>query len=213
MCLTSSAKRVTPEPMPGSPRQGWSLQGRRWSAAFRRRRSCRPAAAHVPLHGHPGLDALTDRLGDQEWMALLEVHHSIVRRAAASFSGYEVKAQGDGFLLVFSDAAQAVLAATGMQREFAAHTRRKPDRPLIVRMGLHTGEVVREGDDFYGRNVIIAARVSATAVGGEVLLTEDVRTELHDAAVATIGECREVSLKGFDERFRVYGLGWEADGP
>lgn len=153
---------------------------------------------------------LTDRLGDEAWMALLEVHHSIVRRVAAGYGGYEVKAQGDGFMIVFRDARQGVQAACEMQRRFAEHNVQHGDRLLLVRMGLHAGEVVREGDDFYGRNVIIATRVSASARGGEILVTDAVRDELDGAATS---EPREIALKGFDERFRVHAVAWEAGGP
>jgi len=155
--------------------------------------------------------AMTDRLGDQAWMGLLEVHDSIARRVAASFGGFEVKAQGDGFMLVFRDAGQAVLAAIEMQKALAEHTLRHPNRPLVVRMGLHTGEAVREGDDFFGRNVIIAARVSASANGGEILMTDDLRRELDEAGDVELSEGREIMLKGLEGSFRVFAVNWEDD--
>ena len=42
--------------------------------------------------------------------------------------------------------------------------------PIKVRIGLHTGEAIRQADDFYGRNVILAARIGAAADGGEILV-------------------------------------------
>jgi class 3 adenylate cyclase len=152
---------------------------------------------------------LSDRLGDEDWMALLEVHHSIVRRVAASHSGHEVKSQGDGFMIVFREVDRGVQAACEMQRRLAEHNAGNADQSLLVRMGLHTGEVVREGDDFYGRNVVIATRVTASATGGEILVTDDVCAELK---YGTVSESREVTLKGFDEPFRVHVVAWQAPG-
>jgi hypothetical protein len=95
-----------------------------------------------------GSTQLTERLGDREWMSLLREHNDIVRAQAAMHSGFEVKSQGDGFMLAFASARDAVSCAIGIQRALAD---RDPAAPEIrVRVGLHTGEPIREADDFYG---------------------------------------------------------------
>jgi class 3 adenylate cyclase len=66
---------------------------------------------------------------------------------------------------------------------------------IRVRVGVHTGVVLREGDDFFGRTVIVAARVADRAEGGEILITDEVRAAI-DGGVA-LGPPREVELKGF----------------
>ena len=82
---------------------------------------------------------------------------------------------------------------------------------LFVRMGIHRGEVIREADDFFGRTVIIGARVAASAGGGEVLVTDDVRDAAQD--LHSFGAVRELSLKGLSERCPAAPLLWSAESP
>ena len=74
-------------------------------------------------------------------------------------------------------------------------------------MGLHTGAVIREDDDFFGRTVIVAARVAALARGGEVLATEEVRAAAR-ADDSTWGPGRETALKGLAGTHRVFAARW-----
>lgn len=76
-------------------------------------------------------------------------------------------------------------------------------------MGIHRGEVIREADDFFGRTVIIGARVAASADGGEVLMTDDVRHAAGDRH--SFGTVRELSLKGLSERYLAAPLLWSTD--
>jgi len=80
-----------------------------------------------------------------------------------------------------------------------------------VRIGLHTGEVVKEGDDFFGKNVALAARVAGAAQGGEILVSSVVR-ELADTGEITFGPPRDVELKGFAEMRRIHPVMWESVG-
>ena len=79
--------------------------------------------------------------------------------------------------------------------------------PIRVRIGLHTGEVIRQGDDFHGRHVNFAARVAASALGGEVLVSGPVFARVRQTAGLALGEGREVALKGFDGTHTVYNAG------
>jgi class 3 adenylate cyclase len=63
--------------------------------------------------------------------------------------------------------------------------------------------MVRDGDDFFGREVNFAARVGAAAMGGQVLVSEAVRERLHAAAGLQLGPMRELPLKGFEGTHRV----------
>ena len=73
-------------------------------------------------------------------------------------------------------------------------------------MGVHRGEVIREADDFFGRTVIVGARVASAAVGGEVLVTDDVRTVTKDQF--GFGEVRELALKGLSGSYPAAPLDW-----
>ena len=102
-----------------------------------------------------GSTQLTEQLGDDDWLAVLREHNEIVRSQVSEFSGFEVKSQGDGFMLAFPSAKDALRCAIGIQRALAASESNRTD--LSVRIGLHTGEPVRDADDFYGKAVILAA--------------------------------------------------------
>ena len=117
-------------------------------------------------------------LGPQYEQALAD-HRRLLRDAFARAGGREVNTQGDSFLVAFTGARDALAAAVDGQRSLAAHTW-PGDRPLRVRMGIHTGEpVVREGD-YVGLDVHRAARISAAAHGGQVLVSAATRQLLGD---------------------------------
>src|SRR3954471_172443 len=109
-----------------------------------------------------GFTAMNDRLGDHQAFEVLKAHNQVVRDQVDAFGGFEVKSQGDGFMVAFSSARQAVLCAIAIQKALAAHG----GEPVRVRMGLHTGEAIKDADDFFGRNVIFAARIADQAQGG-----------------------------------------------
>src|SRR4051812_15004157 len=141
-----------------------------------------------------GSTELNERLGDQGWLAVLDEHNAIVRRAVLAHGGTEVKSAGDGFMLAFARPADGVGCAIALQREIAERT------ALRVRIGVHTGAAIKRAEDYFGRNVVVAARIAAQAHGGEILVSEQLR-EL--AAAPVDGEPRDLTLKGLDGTQRV----------
>src|SRR5690348_5443667 len=108
------------------------------------------------------------------WGEALTAHRGIVRAAVAETGGEEMGTEGDSFFVVFGSAHQAVRAAVTVQRELDAYD--WPDgHDLRVRMGLHTGEPERHGDGYIGEDVHLAARIGATANGGQVVVSETTR--------------------------------------
>ena len=81
-----------------------------------------------------------------------------------------------------------------------------------MRIGLHTGEMISEEGDYFGKNVILAARIAAEALGGEILVSE----ELRDAASSgnadglRFDDGRELELKGLAGSHRVFRAEWAA---
>jgi class 3 adenylate cyclase len=156
-----------------------------------------------------GSTSSNERLGDRRWLELLHAHNDIVRNEVAAHDGFEVKSQGDGFMIAFSSALRALECAIGIQRALREHTAKHPDDALRVRVGLHTGEVVKEGDDFFGKNVAMAARVAGAARGGEILVSSLVK-ELADTGDIDFGTVREVELKGFSGTRRLHEVIWDS---
>ncbi len=68
-------------------------------------------------------------------------------------------------MLAFSSARTALECAIAIQQTFAIHKEAHPGEPIRVRIGLHTGEAIKEGEDFFGKSVILAARIASQAMG------------------------------------------------
>lgn len=153
---------------------------------------------------------LNHELGDKAWVKVLGAHDEIVRKRVAEHNGYVVKSQGDGFMVAFGSAAEAVRAAVGVQRRLASAPRRLRGTPIQVRIGVHTGPALERGGDLFGRNVALAARVAAQARGGEVLVSEATRAALadEDGDLPALAGSREVELKGLPGRHAVHRVEW-----
>ncbi len=149
---------------------------------------------------------LTERLGDQAWQELLRKHNALIREQLQTYGGYEVKTMGDGFMIAFQSAKKGLDCAIAIQKAFDGHNAADGDH-VKVRIGLHAGEMIKDGDDFYGKNVIMASRVAGKAVGGEILVSSLLR-QLVESSVgaAMFGEPRGVELKGLSGTHEVYAV-------
>jgi class 3 adenylate cyclase len=156
-----------------------------------------------------GSTELNERLGDQRFFEVLREHNEIVRDQVRVHRGFEVKAQGDGFMIAFASPRDGVEGSVAMQRAFAARIDAGTSEPIRVRMGLHTGEAIRERDDFFGRNVVLAARIAAQARGGEILVSAPLKELAEGAGHVTFGDPREVGLKGLSGTHIVHPVEWE----
>jgi len=151
--------------------------------------------------------AMNERLGDQRWLELLREHNAIVREQVRAHDGYEVKTIGDGFMVAFGSARKALQCAIAIQRVFAQHNE-SAEEPLRIRIGLHTGEAIKEADDFYGRHVNLAARVAGQAQGGEILVSSLLKELTDSAGDLAFGAGREVELKGLSGTQTVLSVDW-----
>ena len=154
-----------------------------------------------------GSTEMTERLGDQRWMELLSEHNAIVREQVAAHDGFEVKSQGDGFMLAFQSARRALQCAIDIQRAFAERNE-SPAEPIRVRMGLHTGEAIKDGDDFFGKHVNLAARIAGQAEGGEILASSLLKELTASAGDIAFSGGREVELKGLAGSHHVFQVAW-----
>ncbi len=151
---------------------------------------------------------MASRLGDQRWLGVLQAHNALVRDQIHRHHGTEVKAQGDGFLVTFTSARQAVLSAIGIQRAMSEYRRAHSEHQVEVRVGIHTGEVVEDHGDVIGQNVILAVRIADAAAPGEILVSS-LTKDLTDAG-GDLGydEGREAELKGVSRAWRVHAVAW-----
>jgi class 3 adenylate cyclase len=137
-------------------------------------------------------------LGDTRWRDVLEEHHRAVRDALRRFSGREVKSTGDGFLATFDGPARAIRCAEAIIASTDASGVR-------VRAGLHTGECEVLGDDIGGIAVHIAARVSAQAQPGEVLVSRTVKDLVAGSGIEFTDRGTH-TLKGVPDAWQLHAV-------
>jgi len=149
---------------------------------------------------------LLERMGDVAAHQLIQEHNAIVRAETHAHGGHEVELRGDGFLLAFAEPAAALRCAIALQQAF--HERNATAAtPIRIRIGLHTGETIRDTDSFFGSSVVAAFRVADLADGGEILVTDRIRAAVGETQFP-FGAGREVKLKGFDRPQTVFPVRW-----
>jgi class 3 adenylate cyclase/tetratricopeptide (TPR) repeat protein len=166
-----------------------------------------PSVATLLFTDLAGSTSMFDRLGDTGARSLLRTHDAIVREGIVRRGGTEVKYTGDGFLVSFASAANAVECAIDLQRVLAAHNQRHPGRAIRVRMGLNAGEPIAEEGDLFGATVNAAARICARAKPGQILVAEVVRQLCTGKDVEFVDRGR-VALRGLSARYRLFEVPW-----
>jgi len=149
---------------------------------------------------------LVGLIGDDAWGELLRWHDRELRSAFAEAHGEEVNPTGDGFFVAFERATDGVECAIDIQRRLTRHRHDHGFAPR-VRIGLHTAEAEREGTDYHGRGVHVAARVGAVAMGDEILVSSATLAEI-ESPTFELSEPRMLTLKGVDEPVEVRGVDW-----
>jgi DNA-binding NarL/FixJ family response regulator len=147
-----------------------------------------------------GSTRLVEELGDEAARSLLRGHDALVRGALAECGGLEVEQEGDAFMLAFAGARPAVDCAVAIQRALEGGE-------VQVRIGLNTGDVIDDGDRYFGRTVFVAARVTEQARGGEILSSE-VTKALAAECCERFVDRGEFELKGLRGKHRLYEVPW-----
>jgi len=151
-----------------------------------------------------GSTNLAEALGNESWERLLRWHDDVLREIVGTSGGVVVNSTGDGLFVAFDSAAQAIDCARSIQRALADH-RHDSGFALSVRIGLHTAEANRRGEDYSGIGVHVASRVVALASGGEILATADTLAEAGDVNAS---ELREATVKGVTAPVSVSSVSW-----
>src|SRR4030095_11390287 len=109
---------------------------------------------------------LLQRLGDEQALRVLRTHQRLLRDAVAVPGGHEGKWPGDGLTTTFASSADAVRCAVAMQQ--TTRVRAAGER-LVMRAGLHVGEVLPDEADYVGASVVVARRLCDRAAAGQIL--------------------------------------------
>jgi class 3 adenylate cyclase len=149
------------------------------------------------------------RLGDEEGERLRRAHFGLLREAAAMHGGEEVKNLGDGLMVAFVSAVDAVVCAITMQQ--AVHRAAATGEPqFAVRIGLNVGEPIRDEGDYFGTPVVIAKRLCDAGAPGQILATELVRALIGTRGGFAYRTLGAVALKGVAEPVPACEVIWEA---
>ena len=141
---------------------------------------------------------LLHALGEAGYAQALAEHRRLLRAAFARHGGVEVDTQGDAFFVAFATAPDALAAAADAQAVLE-------DRPITVRIGVHTGTPLPTDEGYVGPDVHKAARITAAGHGGQVLLSHETRESL-EGDFLDLGEHR---VKDFAEPVWIFQLGSE----
>jgi class 3 adenylate cyclase len=151
-----------------------------------------------------GSTRLLETLGNEKWKKLLARHNELLRERIVECGGEVVQQTGDGFFAAFENPKAAVEAAVAIQRALQAEIV-APD----VRIGLHTGGAFEsEGDaNRYGGDAVhLAARISAAAGAGEILVSCETLDGLGSGL--RLSKPRSEVFKGFEEPVDVVAVDW-----
>jgi predicted ATPase/class 3 adenylate cyclase/Tfp pilus assembly protein PilF len=143
--------------------------------------------------------------------AALATHNELARSVLARWDGYEVKSQGDSFMLAFERVTSAIYFAIELQRELAETSWSLPSGAPRVRVGIHTGEPFRGYDaagrpDYFGPMVNRAARIADAGHGGQILLSASTR-DIAGGALSTDVETVDLGfhrLRGIEAPEQIY---------
>ena len=158
-----------------------------------------------------GSTALGERDGDEASRTVLRAHDELIRRYVAEHGGREVKHLGDGFMISFASTRRGLACAVQIQKAIERKRLTSANGFPVVRMGLNAGEVLSEDDDLFGSAVSAASRIMEAADGGEIFVSDVVRTLAGTVPGMDYEDRGLVALKGFEEPARIYCVEWERD--
>ncbi|MBA3652645.1 MAG: AAA family ATPase [Actinobacteria bacterium] len=146
-------------------------------------------------------EALT-RLGDVRAEELRRLHFNDLREVIAGCGGREVKTLGDGFMVVFNSAVDAMHCAVGMQHATTGHK-------IDLRIGVHVGEPIQEGDDYFGTPVVVASRLCDRADPGQILTSDLIRALVGSRSEFAFKDVGPLALKGIESEVAACEVLWE----
>ena len=148
-------------------------------------------------------------MGDNELLTVerIKSHHRLVRQLLQAVAGKEQDSAGDGFLLLFDSALEALQFAVALQQTQRTENEKTPQLPpLMVRIGIHLGDILVDGDAVYGEGLNLAARVEPLAEPGGICITHEVYSQVRhkvDLPIQSIGHRELKNIAHAPELFRV----------
>ncbi|WP_054773780.1 adenylate/guanylate cyclase domain-containing protein [Methylogaea oryzae] len=156
-----------------------------------------------------GSTAITEKVGDLAARDLMKRHNDIFFPIVEKNGGVVVKTMGDGTMSYFNTAQEAARTAVAFQKALAEYNLGKPQIPIEVTIGIHTGIGIVEKNDIYGDVVNVAARFESQAPAGGIAVSEDTYNALEDRTEIYCRFVRMARLKGKSDEFKVFKIFWD----
>jgi class 3 adenylate cyclase len=151
-----------------------------------------------------------EEVGAERAQELLRDHCTIVEQVVRHHGGTVVKSHDDGFMVAFDSAHAGLRCAIDLQSSLADRTvpggERGGGRPLLLRIGLHTGSVITNAEELYGRNVVLGARIAGCARGGEIAVSSTLKEYTETDPSFRFEERGERRFKGVLGEHMVYAV-------
>ncbi len=149
--------------------------------------------------------ALTHR-DERRALVLVDAQRHVIRSALPEFEGREVKTLGDGFLIEFGSALNATLCALEIQKRLEERNRASTTEPIQIRIGLHVGDVVGDGDDILGDAVNIASRIEPLAEASGICLSGPIYDQVRNKVAFSFTRLEHSFLKNIETPIDVYSI-------
>jgi TolB-like protein/class 3 adenylate cyclase/Tfp pilus assembly protein PilF len=147
-------------------------------------------------------------------LRLADYVKSLIDPAVAKHRGRLIRSMGDGMLVEFDSALDAVRCGIEIQRGLAAHEGAvDPERRIQLRIGINTGDVIVDERDIYGNSINIAARLEGLAEPGQIYVTRGVRDQLRGYPSLSFEDKGERRVKNIDRPIRVFRVEYDQEGP
>jgi TolB-like protein len=138
-------------------------------------------------------------------IALKSRRKEILSPTLAQHGGRLIKVMGDGVLVEFASAVDAVQCAIELQAAFAAANEGYPtEKHIVLRIGINLGDVIVEGEDLYGDGVNVAARLEGLAEPGGIVISDTVQRQIAGKSKAKLEDLGSKTLKNIVDPLQVY---------
>jgi len=140
-------------------------------------------------------------------LELLGEYRQIAGKTIQEYSGEIIDTIGDGIFAAFGSAVDAVHAAVAIQKDLAARNRRQGShQPLLVRIGIHLGDLLQEAERLFGSGVNVASRIQLLAPPGGIYVSGEIYQQVRNQAGLTLRDLGERQLRNIKEPVRIYDL-------
>lgn len=138
-------------------------------------------------------------------LALLKVHNDKMNRTVARHGGRVVETIGDAFVISFDSAVKAVQSAVAIQQDFKSYNRTKSKKEhILVRIGIHLGDVIEFEGKLKGDAINIAARIQQIATAGRVTISDSVFSAIKNKVNLKVVSLGERRVKNIKQPVKVY---------